>query len=117
MGMTKTTKPKTATCRRCRATLRSARSVARGIGPVCEREERREAAAKSAGFKPAAIEKARQLIADKGIVPLRGRRVFQVVASNGTNRYLTAPHTCNCPAGLKSRHVCYHRVAATMLAA
>lgn len=107
---------KTATCRRCCATLTSARSVAKGIGRRCEQLDRQEAAARAAGFKPTTVEKARQLIADRAIVPVRGR-VFQVVASNGVDRYLTAPETCNCPAGLKARHACYHRAAATMLAA
>ncbi|WP_433330030.1 hypothetical protein [Spirillospora sp. CA-294931] len=113
--MTKTAK--TATCTRCKATLRSAASIARGMGAHCERVARREAVVVAAGFKPAAIEKARQLIADRAIVPLRGRRVFHVVASNGTDRYLTAPNTCNCPAGLRAKHACYHRAAAAMLAA
>jgi hypothetical protein len=108
---------RTATCRRCRATLRSARSVARRIGPVCEREERREAAARAAGFKPAAVAKAQELIEQGAIVPLRGRRVFQVVSSDGTATYKTAPQSCNCAAGVKGRYVCYHRVAATLLAA
>lgn len=109
--------PKTTNCRRCHALLTDPRRVAKGIGRHCEREERREQAVKAAGFKPAAVEKARQLIADRGIVPVRGRRVFAVVSSDGTGRYLTAPQTCNCPAGLKARHACYHRAAATMLAA
>lgn len=111
-----TTTAKTANCRRCRSLLTDPRRVALGIGRTCERKERQEAAAKAAGFKPAAIDKARQLIADKGIVPFRGR-VFQVIASNGIDRYLTAPQTCNCPAGLRGKHACYHRVAAVMLAA
>lgn len=107
----------TATCRRCRATLMAPRSVARGVGRQCEREERREAIATAAGFKAATVEKARQLIADKGIVPIRGRRVFQVVSSDGTATYKTAPQACTCAAGIKGRHVCYHRVAAALLAA
>jgi hypothetical protein len=111
------TKPKTATCRRCHATLRSARSVQQGIGPVCHRNEKREHAALAAGFNTTAIDKARQLIAEHAILPLRGRRVFTVVSSNGVDRYLTAPQTCNCPAGLRGRYGCYHRAAATMLAA
>ncbi|MFC9973515.1 DUF6011 domain-containing protein [Spirillospora sp. NPDC127200] len=115
--MAKRQTTKTATCTRCRATLRSTRSIARGMGPTCARLTRQEAAVTTAGYKPTTIEKARQLIADKAIVPIRGRRIFQVVASNGTARYLTAPQTCNCPAGLKARHACYHRAAATMLAA
>jgi Family of unknown function (DUF6011) len=108
---------KTATCRRCRATLTSTRSVARGIGPVCARLERQEAAARAAGFNQAAIDKARQLIAERAILPIRGRRIFTVISSNGVDLYLTAPQTCNCPAGLRGRHGCYHRAAATMLAA
>lgn len=115
--MAKRTITQTANCRRCRSLLTDPRRVAKGIGRRCEREERRERAARAAGFKPAAVDKARQLIADRGIVPVRGRRVFAVVSSNGTGRYLTAPQTCNCPAGLKARHACYHRAAATMLAA
>lgn len=115
---TPTTTP-TTRCRRCNRPLRSAASITRGTGPTCHRTERREAALKTAGFKPAAVAKALQLIADRGIVPLRGRRVFQVVSSDGAARYLTAPQACNCTAGLRSggRSVCYHRVAATALAA
>jgi hypothetical protein len=52
-----------------------------------------------------------------GIVPLKGRRVFQVVASNGTDRYLTARQACNCKAGLAGRHACYRRLAAELIAA
>lgn len=114
--MTKTQKPQTATCTRCHATLRSEASIKRGMGAHCAREARREQAVQAAGFKPAAVEKARQLIADGAIVPVKGRRVFQVVSSNGTDRYLTAPQSCSCPAGLNGRQ-CYHRAAATLLAA
>lgn len=104
-------------CQSCGRKLTSAASIARGRGPVCARKARQQAAAEAAGFKPAAIDKARQLIADKAIVPVRGRRVFAVVSSNGVDRYLAAPQACTCPAGLKGRHACYHRAAATMLAA
>lgn len=107
----------TTRCQRCNRPLRSARSITLGYGPTCHRAKRREAAIKTADFKPAAIEKALQLIEDGGIVPLRGRRVFQVVSSDGASRYLTAPQACNCPAGLRGQSVCYHRVAATALAA
>lgn len=107
----------TATCRRCRATLTNPRSIARGLGDRCARLERQELAARKAGFKPTAVEKARELIEQGGIVPLRGRRIFQVVSSSGAGRYLTAPQACTCPAGIKGRYGCYHRAAATMLAA
>lgn len=116
VGMTKTDVPRI-TCRHCHAILRSARSIAKGIGPVCERNERREKAALAAGFKAQAVEKAKALIAERAILPIRGRRVFQVVASNGTDRYLTAPQACNCAAGLRGKYGCYHRAAAVMLAA
>ncbi|GHH57914.1 DUF6011 domain-containing protein [Lentzea cavernae] len=99
----------------CGRTLRAAKSVARGYGPRCFAKIQK--AAKVAPFKPAAIEKAQELIADGGILPIRGRRVFRVVSSDGAATYLAAPQACNCAAGLKSKHACYHRVAATLLAA
>lgn len=108
---------KTATCRRCRATLTSTRSVHHGIGPVCRRNEKQEQAALAAGFNQTAIDKARALIAERAILPLRGKRVFRAVSSDGSTSYLVAPQTCACPAGLRGRHGCYHRCGATMLAA
>ncbi len=114
--MTKTQKPQTATCTRCHATLRSAKSIARGMGAHCAKLTRQENAAHAAGFKAQAIAKARDLIADHAILPLRGRRVFQVIGTKG-DRYLTSPQACNCPAGLKAKHACYHRAAAVILAA
>lgn len=109
---------KTATCRRCRATLTSARSVARRIGNRCLRLERAEATARAkavAGVKPEMVAKAHELIEDGAIIPLRGHRVFQAVASNGVDLYLVASQACNCQAGLKGR-TCYHKVAARILA-
>lgn len=110
-------KATTTNCRKCHGLLTNPRSVAAGIGPVCARKERQEAAARTAGFKPAAIEKARQLIADRAIVPVRGRHIFRAVSSDGTRTYLTAKEACTCAAGLKGKHVCFHRVAVTLLAA
>ncbi|MFC5744809.1 hypothetical protein [Actinomadura rugatobispora] len=115
--MAKAITPKTATCKRCKATLRSATSIARGMGAHCARMARKEAALNAAGYKPTAIAKARELIADGGIVPIRGRRVFRAVSTDGQNTYLTAPQGCTCKAGLKGRHLCFHRAAATLLAA
>lgn len=107
----------TGTCTRCYATLRSAASIARKMGAHCARLHRQERAAQAAGFKATTIDKARELIADKGIVPIRGRRVFRAVSSDGTASYLTAPQACSCKAGLRGKHGCFHRAAATMLAA
>lgn len=115
--MMRTRTKTTATCRRCRATLVAPRSVARGYGDRCWREKRREDAALAAGFKPETLAKARELIEDGAIIPVRGRRVFRAVSSDGERTYLTAPQACTCPAGLRARHVCYHRAAAALLAA
>lgn len=112
-----TTTIKTAKCLRCGRTLRSARSIAAGYGPTCSARIRTAKAEVVAEFKPAAVAKAEELIELGGIVPLRGRRVFRVVSATGTGQYLTAPQACNCAAGLKGKHTCYHRVAAAILAA
>ena len=74
-------------------------------------------AADVSDFKPTQVAKARELIEDGGIVPLRGRRIFRTVSSDGTRTYLTAPQACTCAAGIKGRHICFHRIAATILAA
>jgi SWIM zinc finger len=110
--MTKTKSPQTANCRRCHALLTAPKSVAKGIGVRCEKIEKLEAII--AEFKPATVEKAVQLINDGGIVKLRGQ-VFQAISSNGTDTYLVAPQACNCPAGLRGKYACYHRVAAMAL--
>lgn len=105
----------TSRCTRCHRPLRSAKSIAAGKGSTCAKRERQENAVK--GLKAATIAKARELIEQRGILPLRGRRIFQVVSSDGTATYKTAPQACTCAAGLKGKHVCYHRAAALMLAA
>ena len=70
-------------------------------------------------YKPYQVEKALQLIADKGITRMARKRtstkVFVVVASNGVDTYRTT-HLghCTCPAGLKSKHACYHVIAAQL---
>lgn len=109
--------PATTKCRRCHRVLRSADSIARGYGRTCQAKVR--AAAKTSTHKPAQVDKAVELIADGGLVLVRRRRtpVFQVVASNGTDRYLTAPNACTCKAGLRGVSVCYHRVAAQIVTA
>lgn len=103
-------------CLRCGRTLTSPRSIALGYGPTCSAHIRKATKTPTiTAHKPAAIAKATELIEQGGILPLRGRRVFTVISSDGTGTYLTAPAACTCPAGIKGRHVCYHRVAATIL--
>jgi hypothetical protein len=112
-----TTTQTTAKCLGCGRVLRAAKSIAAGRGPRCAAKVREAAKAAATVFKPAQVAKAEELIADGGIVAIRGRRVFRVVSTKGDATYLTAPQACNCAAGLKSQHACYHRVAATILAA
>ncbi|MEU4804329.1 DUF6011 domain-containing protein [Actinosynnema sp. NPDC023587] len=118
---TTTAAPATTTrCTRCGRVLRAARSIAKGYGRGCETKIRAAIKAEAtAGFKDAAIEKAEQVIADGGIVAIRTRHtpVFRVAASKGDGFYLAAPQACNCPAGLRSIHPCYHRIAAAILTA
>lgn len=103
-------------CLRCGRALRSTKSTALGYGPTCHRKVREAAKAEIvAQYKPTQVAKAEELIEQGGIVAIRGHRVFQVVASDGTTTYKTAPQGCTCAAGLKGKHVCYHRVAAHIL--
>lgn len=110
------TATKQANCLRCGRTLTSARSIALGYGPTCSARIRKATKTPTVtAHKPAAIAKATELIEQGGILPLRGRRVFTVISSDGTHSYKTAPTGCTCAAGIKGRYVCYHRVAATIL--
>lgn len=106
-------------CLRCGRALRSAHSTATGYGPTCLRKVKAAARthAQAGGHKPAQVAKAAELIEQGGLVPLRARRVFQVVASNGTSTYKTAAQACTCPAGTRGLYVCYHRIAAQIVAA
>jgi hypothetical protein len=115
MATTTNTPATTTNCLRCGRTLRN--TTPDGYGPKCRIKVRNAARAKTiAAFKPATVTKAQELIEQGGLIPLRGR-VFQVIASNGVDRYLTHPAACNCPAGLKARHACYHRAAAAIVTA
>lgn len=105
-------------CIRCGRKLTSATSAARGYGRTCQTKMRQAAqATATTELKPATAAKALELIELGGIVAIRGRRVFRTVSSDGTRTYLTARQACNCPAGLKGKHMCYHRAAALLLAA
>lgn len=106
----------TTRCARCNRPLRKTT----GLGPVCARRTRAEQQ-----YKPAQIDKARELAAERGVVDTgirtqRGRRVFQVVASNGTDRYFTTAAACTCPRGLKGNATtakpCYHTLAVVLAA-
>jgi hypothetical protein len=109
----------TAKCKRCKRVLRSASSLAAGMGRTCARKARQEAAAKLvlASYSPVQVEKVRELLADGGVQRV-DRATFLAVASNGIDRYevSTAHGTCSCKAGQNGRQ-CYHLAAATLAAA
>jgi hypothetical protein len=111
----------TAKCLGCGRVLRAANSVALGRGRRCLAKVREAVKVAASAFKPAQVAKAEELIADGGIIAIRGRRAFHTVSTDGARTYLTAPQTCTCAAGLKSeradQRVCFHRVAASILAA
>jgi hypothetical protein len=113
---TAATTPQHSNCLRCGRKLTSAKSVATGYGPTCTRKVKAAAKAEIvATYKPHLVAKAEELIEQGGLIPLRGGHVFQVVASNGIDTYKAARQGCTCAAGLKGKHVCYHRIAAHIL--
>jgi len=106
-----------ARCLRCGRALRAANSVAAGYGPVCRARIRAAQLAESLrDFTAAQVAKARELIADAGLVPTGHSGVYRAVSSDGTSTYLAHPAVCSCPAGVHGRR-CYHMAAARMLAA
>jgi hypothetical protein len=107
-----------ARCLRCGRTLRSAKSVKASYGAWCRAKIRAAAIAGAVrDFKDAQVDKARELIADGGIVRTGHRGVFRTVSSKGDATYLTHSAACNCPAGLRSRSACYHVAAVRILTA
>lgn len=109
----------TARCLRCSRVLRSAKSIAAGVGPTCKGKI--AAAARTAPAKPAQVAKAIELVELGAVIPLAtrrsGTRVFRVVSSRGDASYLTAAHNCSCPAGLRGRSECYHELAVQLITA
>lgn len=106
-----------AKCRKCHRTLTNAASIALGWGPTCYRKIKQAAKAKviAALYKPHQIVKAKELLDLGALVPLRGRHVFLVPSSDGTETYRTHRAACTCPAGIKGLHPCKHRIAAHMI--
>ena len=109
----------TAKCLRCGHALRAASSVAAKYGPVC-RAKIRLAALNEAikGFALAQVDKARELIADGGLIPTGRPGVFRAVSSKGDQTYLTHPATCSCAAARRGKATpCYHSLAARLVMA
>lgn len=114
MGAEMSTTAAHTNCLRCGRALRSAKSIAAGYGPTCQRHIR-HAAVDLTDYKPHQIASARELIEDGAIIPLRSV-IFLTVSTDGTETYRTAPTACSCPAGLKGSR-CYHQLAARLLLA
>jgi hypothetical protein len=106
-----------ARCLRCGRRLTAAASIKALYGRGCRAIIRAAAiAAAVRDFAAAQVDKARELIADGGLVATSRAGVFHAVASNGVDRYLTHEAACNCPAGLKARR-CYHVAAVLIITA
>ncbi|MFD3844738.1 hypothetical protein ACFWVB_02460 [Streptomyces microflavus] len=103
-------------CLKCRRVLR--KPSPDGLGPKCRRKVRRAARlTPPPAYKADQVAKAVELLEMGGIVPLRSNRVYLVVSEDGTEIHRTAATgQCNCPAGLRAKHLCYHGAAAILLA-
>jgi hypothetical protein len=112
------TTPQTLTgkCLRCGRTLRATSSITAGYGRICRARIRAAAITEAVkDFTAAQVDKARELLADGGLVPVRNG-IWQAMSSDGQTRYLVSTAADNCPAGLYGRR-CYHIAAARMITA
>ena len=111
----------TARCLRCGRVrrFRTAEAAAKSAphGRICAARIRLAAITEAVrGFAQAQVDKARELIADGGLVPTGRPGVFRAVSSKGTDQYMVHSAVCNCPAGLRGRQ-CYHLLAARLVMA
>jgi hypothetical protein len=65
-------------------------------------------------WKPAQIERAREAIEQRAILPTSRPGIYTMVSSNGSTTYLVHKANCTCPASRHGRS-CYHRCTATIL--
>jgi len=96
-----------------------AAATAKPYGRICSARVRLAAMTEAVkGFAAAQVDKARELIADGGIVATTRPGVFRAVSSKGDGSYLTHPATCSCAAARRGRATpCYHSLAAKLLLA
>jgi hypothetical protein len=105
-------------CLRCRRTLTAAASISAGYGPGCRARIHSAALTTAAEFTAAQVARARELLADGGLIPTSRAGVYQSVSSDGVTTYLTHRAGCTCPAGTRGNgRNCYHRAAARILSA
>ena len=103
-------------CRECGRVLRSAKSIADGMGRTCARKVARRDAEKAIvdTFPVAQVEKAREVI-ELGAYSDRGT-FFSIVSSDGSQLYGATTEDCTCKAAMYGR-TCYHRLAVMLLTA
>jgi hypothetical protein len=105
-----------ATCRRCHRALRSATSVAAGIGPRCAAIE-----VATEGLDAKQVDKMAQLLLDKAIVATNRKGVYHVVNEAGEVVHVTHINGhCTCEWSRRRMtadvKACYHVGAARLLA-
>ena len=117
--MTTAAESPAARCLRCRRTLTAAASISAGYGPGCRARIRAATLTTSSPeFTAAQVARARELLADGGLIPTSSAGVYQSVSSDGATTYLTHRAGCTCPAGTRGNgRTCYHRAAARILGA
>ncbi|MEU5497926.1 hypothetical protein [Streptomyces griseofuscus] len=111
-------KPETR-CTRCHRRLRN--TSPDGLGPKCRQMVRKAGRSEqiTRRYKTHLVERAVELLEQGGIIHLRDtgkNRVFLAVSSDGSTAYRTTHSACTCPAGLRSKCDCKHRIAAHMIA-
>lgn len=111
-----TTTKTTARCARCGRALTSARALRTGYGPTCYTKVRAAAREAAAQHKAHQVAKATELLEDGGVVPATRTGVYYTVGTEG-EIYKTARTGCTCPAGLRGKYTCYHRIAVEIVEA
>lgn len=114
--MTGTENTESVTCKRCRRPLRSASSVAAGVGPRCAAIE-----AATEGLNAKQVDKMTQLIIDKAIVATNRKGIYKIVNEAGKVIHTVSVNgNCTCEWGLRRKSaetkVCYQVAAARLLA-
>lgn len=66
-------------------------------------------------YKPTQVDRARDAIAERAILPTSRPGMYTAVSSDGATTYLTHRAGCTCPAGQRGRHLCWHRAAVALL--
>ena len=108
-----------AQCLRCGRKLTAQASISAGFGRVCRSRIAQAAqAADLSAFHAWQVEKAREAIEMRAVVPSSRQGLYAAVSGDGVTIYLVdaAADSCTCKAAANGRR-CYHLAAALILAA